>query len=297
MKTITPAMSALFAARKWYTAKLFTFTLTDGTVLRYCSGDQDLVVSAQTYSSGGLTGPYFEKADKKAVMHRSIGTSVDQLIFDVLPGTGTVEGFPFLVAVRFGLFDGADFLYQRINMATPGDTSAGAILMFGGLVGQINYSGSAAQFTINSYLHLLDIQIPRNVWQPGCLNTLFDAGCTLSKAAFTNAGTVTNGITPTAQAFSLTGAAAAQPTAYFNLGTVTFTSGANAGVSRNIQSHVGGGNPIITVYPPFGFVPAVGDAFNAFPGCDKSQSTCTVKFTNLPNFRGQPYVPQVSTGI
>lgn len=290
-------MQALFNKRQFYTAKLFTFSLIDGTILNYCSGDQDLTVSAVTYSAGGTTGPFFEKADKKAKTHRMIGTATDQMIFDVLPGAATIEGFPFLVAVRFGLFDGADFLYQRINMATPGDTSAGAILMFGGLVGQVDYSNSAAQFTINSYLHLLDIQLPRNVWQPGCLNTLFDAGCTLSAAAFLNTGAVTNAVTPSGQTFSISGTAAGQATGFFNLGRVQFTSGANAGISRVIQNYVGGGSPTITVFPPFGNVPAVGDAFNAYPGCDKSQATCTSKFSNLTNFRGMPYVPNVSSGI
>lgn len=297
MKTITAGMAALFAARRWYTAKLFTFALQDGTVYRFCSGDQDLVVSGLTYSCGGTTGPYFEKADKKATTKRSIGTSVDQMVFDVIPGAWAPEGLPFSLAVRFGLFDGADFTYQRINMGTPGDTSAGAILMFGGLVGEIDYSNSAAQFTINSYLDILNIQMPRNVYQAGCLNTLFDVSCTLAQASFLNTGAVSGGVSPSASAFAVSGVAAAAPTGYFNLGKVQFTSGKNAGVWRAVQSHSAGPPATLTVFPPFGFVPVLGDTLAAYPGCDKTQSTCTNKFANLANFRAMPFTPQVQTGL
>jgi uncharacterized phage protein (TIGR02218 family) len=36
---------------------------------------------------------------------------------------------------------------------------------------------------------------------------------------------------------------------------------------------------------------AVGDAFNAIAGCDKTIGTCAGKFANAVNFRGEPYVP------
>lgn len=41
---------------------------------------------------------------------------------------------------------------------------------------------------VKSPLELLNIQMPRNVIQPGCRHTLFDTGCTLSAAAFTTSG-------------------------------------------------------------------------------------------------------------
>jgi uncharacterized phage protein (TIGR02218 family) len=294
MKTITPAMQALFNQRRWYTAKLFTFTLADGTVLHYCSGDQDLTVGGITYACGGTTGPYFEKADKRAKTHRAIGTSVDKMVFDVIPGSATVEGFAFLVAVRFGLFDGADFAYQRIAMGAPGDASAGAVLMFGGRVAQVDYSNSAAQFTIASYLELLNIELPRNVYQAGCLNTLFDASCTLSAAAFASTGTVA--AAGGGASFQIAGAAAGQAAGYFNLGKIQFTSGQNAGVWRAVQSHTSG-PATVNVFPPFGSVPQPGDAFAAYPGCDKQLSTCINKFNNRRNFRGFPDTPQVETAL
>lgn len=296
MKTIAAGMQALFAARKFYTAKLFTFTLQDGTALRYCSGDIDLVLGGHTYSCGGQTGPFWERSGYKAQTHWGLGTSVDSMTFDALPGSGTVEGFPFLLAVRYGLFDGADFTYQRINMGSPGDTSAGAILMFGGRVAQVDYSNTVATFTVNSYLELLNFQLPRNIYQAGCLNTLFDASCGLSQSSFPSGGTVSVPGLP--YAFDFTGVAAGQPANFFNLGKVQFTSGKNAGLWSSVQSHsVGGGISEMAVFPPFPFAPQAGDTFVAYPGCDKQQVTCTAKFANGANFRAFPFTPQAETAL
>ena len=35
----------------------------------------------------------------------------------------------------------------------------------------------------------------------------------------------------------------------------------------------------------------VGDEFTLYAGCDKSPDICRTKFSNIVNFRGEPYVP------
>lgn len=69
---------------------------------------------------------------------------------------------------------------------------------------------------------------------------------------------------------------------------------ANRGQSRTVKSYTGGSFKLMY---PLNAVPASGDTFFAFPGCDKLQSTCTTKFSNLPNFGGQPYVPRPETAL
>jgi hypothetical protein len=44
-------------------------------------------------------------------------------------------------------------------------------------------------------------------------------------------------------------------------------------------------------------MPNTGDTFTAYPGCDKTQNTCTSKFNNLVNFGGFPYVPVPEAAI
>jgi uncharacterized phage protein (TIGR02218 family) len=83
-----------------------------------------------------------------------------------------------------------------------------------------------------------------------------------------------------------------QPAGYFALGTVRFTSGIHSGATRTVKAHAPGS---LTLALPLPSPPATGDAFEAFPGCDRMQATCVAKFNNLLNFRGFPYIPLPET--
>ena len=67
--------------------------------------------------------------------------------------------------------------------------------LFKGRLGDVDQIGrTTAKLTVNSDLVLLDIDMPRNVYQPTCLHTLYDSGCTLVKNAFGINGTVGIGL-------------------------------------------------------------------------------------------------------
>ena len=132
--------------------------------------------------------------------------------------------------------------------------------------------------------------VPRNQYQPGCSNYLFDSACTLSKSAFAAAATATSALDSTGTIFS-TGLA--QAAGYFSQGFAIGVTGANAGVRRTIRLHSGGGTlKALSAWPA---AVAIGDTFTVYPGCDKLQATCSGKFSNLVNFRGAPYVPAPET--
>jgi hypothetical protein len=54
---------------------------------------------------------------------------------------------------------------------------------------------------------------------------------------------------------------------------------------------------VMSLIAPFPFTVAVGDAFTAYPGCDKTVNTCTVKFSNLVNFGGEDNIPKPETAV
>ena len=54
-------------------------------------------------------------------------------------------------------------------------------------------------------------------------------------------------------------------------------------------------DPILTLTPPLLAPPAPGDAFTAWPGCNRALSTCRNKFNNAGNFRGFPWIPVPET--
>jgi uncharacterized phage protein (TIGR02218 family) len=79
---------------------------------------------------------------------------------------------------------------------------------------------------------------------------------------------------------------------FFTLGVITFTSGANSGLSYVIQDYENpGSGGVITLVRGMLATPAPGDTFTIVAGCDKAYETCINKFSNLANFAGAPWVP------
>ncbi len=295
MKTIPAPVLAILAGRQFYLCDLYTITLVDGTIHRYCTGDVDIVYSGDTYSCGGQTGPYFKREGAGSTITWQTGLQVSTLNIDVYPGpSGTINGVAWSTAVSIGMFDFADFRLDRAVMTTYADVSAGIIpAVFVGTIGDIvGGRGSGESFTINSYNDLLDIQMPRNLYQSPCVNTLFDPACTLIKASFAVSVTVASGST-----VSSINATLSQATGYFDLGSIAFTSGANNGVVRSVKSSTLGTPSNLIIFPPLYNTPAPGDTATAYPGCDKAIGTCQNKFSNLNNFRGFPGIPSPETSI
>lgn len=307
VKSITSQLQALFATRHMQWCGLYQFTLATGGTLYYSSGDVSIYLNSalsggdpfwanQTFSAGGSVGPYLDRKDNKAKMHQKRGVEVDTLVFDVIPGSSTVQGVPFLSAVRQGVFDGAELTYlgaywplqSYANPVVP----TGTVIKFAGRVAEVDVSRSLATFTVNSHLELLNQNMPRNLFQSGCVNTLYDVSCTLNKATFATSGTAASGSTA-----GTINATLSPATGYFDLGMLTFTSGANNGFWRTVKSYTHGSPGTISLIQPFPNTPAAGDAFTVYPGCDKAQATCASKFGNLANFRGFPFVPQVETAV
>jgi hypothetical protein len=86
----------------------------------------------------------------------------------------------------------------------------------------------------------------------------------------------------------------AKPDGYFDNGQIAFTSGPNAGLVKAVRQFFA---QQFLFNSPLPFTPNAGDTFIAYPGCDKTQATCTNKFSNLLNFEGMPYVPAPETAI
>jgi uncharacterized phage protein (TIGR02218 family) len=161
---------------------------------------------------------------------------------------------------------------------------------FLGLCSKIEVGRTSARITAKAYTHLLNAQMPRNFYQPGCLHTLYDAGCALSIAAFTSNGTVEAG----SGNLTLNCAALSQAAGYFTRGFVKFSNGANSGLRYTVSASVPGK---VTLTRPLRYAVVNGDAFTVCAGCDHQQSTCQNKFSNLTNFRGFPFVPVPETAV
>lgn len=295
MKPASPELLALLSSRQFFRADLWTFTLQSGVVLCYCGGDADIVANGNTYSAGGLTGPYFDRQDSKAKLHQKVGTGVDTLVVDVLPGAATVAGDRFVDAIRKGLFDGAGVLLERAYMPTWGDTRVGVVRMFQGYVADVPHSASIAAFNINSPLERLNLSLPRNVAQITCMNQLGDAVCGVNLASFSATGTV--GAVADRSNFECT-LSGSFPAGTFDKGKLVFTSGALSGWQATIKT-CAPTSPGIALLGFLPIAPTAGDTFTIYYGCNKSytDSNGCGKFSNQPRYRGFKFIPQPSMAI
>ena len=127
------------------------------------------------------------------------------------------------------------------------------------------------------------------MYQPTCVNTLFDNNCGLNKATYTKTGTM--GTVTSSTVFDAT--LSVTPTAnYYDLGYISCTSGANSGVKRAIKTQTGTSTVTLTLYYPLPYLPTSGDTFDILPGCDKTYAGGCTKYSNTAKFRGFDYIPR-----
>jgi uncharacterized phage protein (TIGR02218 family) len=281
MKTATPELIALLnSSTQFLMADLFTITLASGSVVRYTTADVNVTFSGSIFNAKGALL-------KRGPVRSVIGLEVDTLDMSVYADAShLIDGQPFVSAAMSGALDGATVLLQRAFLTSWTAAPVGAAILFSGRVSDVSGSRTEVKIIVKSDIELLNIKLPRNLYQPSCLNTVYDASCAANKAAKTVTGTATGGTTQ-----SIT-TGRSEASGWFEQGVLTFTSGLNAGVFRTVKGFSGGAFSFALPLPN---APAAGDAFSVFPGCDKTQSTCTSKFNNVIHFRGFPYIPVPET--
>lgn len=274
MKSASPELIALLASNEFRLADLYTITLSTGAILRYSSSDISITYGGNTF----LPVP-IERGRVRTV----IGVEVDTLDIRICPTPAMlVNGNPFLQSIYSGAFDGALVKLERAFMATWGDTSSGCLHLFEGNVSDTDVDGFVASIKVRSMLELLNIKMPRNVYQAACCNSLYDTACGVNRAAYAVNGTATGG------SITSVTSALAQAAGYFDQGVIKFLTGPNAGVTRTIKSFSGGAFQLSV---PLALPVASGHTFTAWPGCDKTLATCTSRFSNSSKYRGFPWIP------
>lgn len=285
-RTVSAPLAALFDSGKTLvTADLVTITLSGGTALRWTSYDRAVSVDGTTW----LLGPGLQTSRLKW----TAGTEVDTLTVSLIGDAGTlVNGSPMMPFINGGGLDGAKVQVWRAFTDDPGNAWVGRLHRFTGTVSDIDRpSRNEAVVSVRSIFELLNVMLPRNVYQSQCTATLYDTACGISKAAKTVSGTVTTATDSLRLTFAASGLA--QAAGYFDLGAVRITSGASAGVMRTVRKHTAGG--VIQLVQPLPTALAAGDTFQVYPGCDRSQATCGGKFSNSLRFRGYPFIPSAES--
>jgi hypothetical protein len=225
------------------------------------------------------------------------------------PGTSSL--ILLLDGIKYGLLGDANVtVYALYNSsflpgyAFPTVTGpTGGSLVETKFVGQVanigNIGMTKAQITVQDMMYLLNIQVPRRVFQSSCSHTLYDAGCTLAAATFTKTGVVASITYP----YLFTTTAHIAPTSSagtFTQGVLTWLTGANAGLSYFVRAWTSGSPDTIQLdVAPISAIQA-GDTFSIRQGCNKTLTSCTdlQGATNaMTNYGGQPATPVPEAAI
>lgn len=263
-------------------ADCYTVTLPTGQVLRWSGSDVAITIHGDLF---GL-GPGIVRNRLRWV----IGVEVSTLDLTLTDNAATtINGVPLYAFIRGRGLYGARVLLERAFWGVGDAGPVGALHWFSGRIAEADIDRSAARLTAKSDIELLDVRVPRDVYQAGCLNDLGDALCGVNLAAAAITGAATSASTADRTTFSH---ALPQAAGHFDLGVITMTSGANNGLRRTVRRHLVG---TLQVLQPWPAPVASGDTFSVRPGCDKTQATCTAKFGNLARFRGMPFIPVAET--
>lgn len=249
-------------------------TRTDGVVMGFTDHDVALIFDGTTFEA------------ETGLVASEIRASSDMAV-DAQDAEGVLtSGRITETDILSGLWDNAAVEVFRVNWADPSQRS----LRRRGSLGEIRRGRVSFVAEVRSLAHILGQTVGRT-FQSNCDAALGDARCgvDLESAAFKGTGTVTS-ITDdrTFQASGLSGFASG----WFAFGSVTWTSGANAGRTTEIAVHTlsaGVANLVLLDLPVLAI--GFGDTFIARAGCDKAVTTCASKFVNVPNFRGFPTIP------
>jgi hypothetical protein len=307
MKNVSSATLGIIATGQALLAELYDITLANGGPT-YSFTSFQVSLSAAVYPSVTPATYLTGLTIKRDTITQKVGVEAGQMKLTLTPQGDSpnapveIAGYPILQAARYGFLDGATVRLSKLFMNEPAagsplDTSPGAVAWYVGTIQQLEMDRFSVVATVDDYLaYLGNQQMPRVLYQVGCFHNVYDAGCTLLKSAFTVSGTLTS----VGDAAHFVASALGQPTAYFNLGVLTFTSGVNNGKQANVASFAAGG--AFAMRNPFAQAPSPGDTFTVYPGCDLQQATCSNSnsavgppFNNLSHFSGQPYVPVPET--
>ena len=185
-----------------------------------------------------------------------------------------------------GRWDNAAVELWRVNWVDASQR----VLLRRGAVGQIRRGRMAFVAEVRSLAHVLGQTVGRT-FQAGCDAALGDARCriNLQNAIYKGTGVVSDLLRD--RAFLATGLSGFDA-GWFTSGTITWTSGANAGRVTEVLSHgLADALATLTLLEAPVLQIAEGDNFIAQAGCDKRIATCSAKFANVANFRGFPNIP------
>ncbi|MBG0810591.1 DUF2163 domain-containing protein [Methylosinus sp. H3A] len=273
MRSVSSTMRERLDARASSFCNCWRLARKDGTLQGFTDHDRDLVFAGVTYrAASGLTATQIE-----ANVGLAVGSGE---IVGALQSEGLEER-----DLANGLYDGAGVEIWLVDWSDVDNR----LLVDAMTIGEVARSEFAFRAELRSLAHLFD-ETRGDSFQRGCSADLGDACCKVDVGA--SAFRTTGAVLGAARGAIVATLAGAFDDEFFTGGSLTFTSGDNAGARVAIKSHRRSGeNVSLAPWSQLAGEIASGDTFALVAGCDKSAATCESKFSNIVNFRGFPHMP------
>ncbi len=257
----------------WYQQPLTTLAFAwrvarrDGVAFGFTSHDRDLVIDGLRYRSApGMTPSAIERNE-----------SLDPDNVDL---TGALTSDAITEAdLAAGRWDGATLHLCAVNWEAP---ETDPVFLVRGELGSVETGDGRFSVELRGPAALLEAPVVEET-SPECRASLGDARCRIDLAGRRRMTSVVsaNGATV------MVADAAAQDGAY-DFGQMRWLEGPNAGLTARIVRSTGNA---LTLREPPPFATPPGTRVELLEGCDRRFSTCTTRFANAANFRGEPHLP------
>jgi len=289
MKTLSTELRNHLAGENVTVAVCLKITRQDGTELGFTNHDRDITFEGVTYEA--------EWGYTPSELSGTANLAVDNL---TIRGITTVNGIAREDLIT-GKYDQAE---AEIFLVNYRDLTQGRVILRRGWLGEVVVRDNGFEAEFRGLAQAFQQEIGE-VYTPGCRADLGDSRCGINLDDWTETGQVTAvGVGKFAATITEQHPGQGHETYYGSAGTdwftgglLTWTSGGNAGSSVevrkwDIEAWPGLGNVhVFYLALPTTETIQVGDQFEVYAGCLKTVDHCAYKFSNIANFRGEPYVP------
>ena len=285
MKTVSAALTALYASSSPTFATALRLTRSDGTVRGFTSHHIDVVISGVTYSATpGLLVSSIVTTAGLEVGNLELSTLDDGTIFT-------------RAEILNNLWDNAGFVLFRYNHSPAGSPSEDSIdTLLAGSLGEVTLLQGMIRAELRDLRQMMQYPVG-GVSSKTCRARLGDARCKVSLTGSPTATGTEGGVTYSLVSASIvtsvtsnrifTASGRTEPSEWFDEGEVVWTSGLNTGAAIKVREFVSGGT--FALVRACAATVQVGDRFTAIAGCQKTLETCRDKFNNVINFVGEPH--------
>lgn len=269
MKNISTALAAHIAGEVTTLATCWKLTRRDSVVFGFTDHDADISFDSVNYKAASGFTP--------SAIQNTASLSVDNLDVEGMLTAGSITE----ADIMAGLYDFAEI---EIFMVNYNDVSQGKLKLRRGWLGEVSLVKQQFVAEVRGLTQRLS-QTIGELYSASCRAAFADPRCKINAATYTVTGAVTDSVSNQ----ELKDTSRDEASGLYNFGKITFTSGANVGLSMEVKEFTSGGQIILVLPMPYNI--AAGDSYSMTQGCDKTLATCASQYSNVANFRGEPHVP------